>query len=148
MNVRSVIQSSNIKIVNRDLLASIGIILLTALCIAPTLSWQEFSNSPENLVIATAQEIRRGGSWLVRLIEQSGARVTPGVVLVIALLSAAASAFVLAALVRHPLAAPLGMVAGLAAPFMWLLRRRSARLRRSWRPSLWGLFGLRIHFSK
>src|SRR5436190_19169114 len=48
----------------RHLLAAIGIILLTALCIWPTLAWQEFSNTAENLVIATAQELRRGGPWL------------------------------------------------------------------------------------
>jgi len=72
----------------------------------------------------------RAGSWLTRLIEQSGARVTPGAVLVIALLSSAATAFLMAAIVRHPLAGPLGMIGGSTAPFMWLLRRRSVRLRR------------------
>jgi 4-amino-4-deoxy-L-arabinose transferase-like glycosyltransferase len=50
---------------NRNLVAALCIILLMALCVAPTLTWQEFSNSPENLVVATAQEMRRGGPWLV-----------------------------------------------------------------------------------
>src|SRR5437764_10753335 len=35
------------------------------LAIAPTLPWQEFSSGPENLVLATAMEMRRGGPWLV-----------------------------------------------------------------------------------
>lgn len=33
--------------------------------IAPTLRWLEFSNTPEALNVATAQEIRRTGNWLV-----------------------------------------------------------------------------------
>ena len=35
------------------------------LALAPTLPWQEFSSGPENLVVATAMEMRRGGPWLV-----------------------------------------------------------------------------------
>jgi 4-amino-4-deoxy-L-arabinose transferase-like glycosyltransferase len=33
--------------------------------IAPTLRWMEFTNAPENLNVATALEMRRGGPWLV-----------------------------------------------------------------------------------
>lgn len=33
--------------------------------VAPTLTWLEFNNTPENLNVATAQEMRRGGPWLV-----------------------------------------------------------------------------------
>ncbi len=33
--------------------------------VAPTLCWLEFNNTPENLNVATAQEMRRGGPWLV-----------------------------------------------------------------------------------
>src|SRR6476659_4096454 len=42
--------------------------------IAPTLPWQEFSSGPENLVLATAMEMRRGGPWLVPTL-QGEARV-------------------------------------------------------------------------
>src|SRR5581483_11781579 len=35
------------------------------LALAPTLPWQEFSSGPENLVLATAMEMHRGGPWLV-----------------------------------------------------------------------------------
>src|SRR5215217_5796349 len=33
--------------------------------IAPTLSWTQFHDSVENLNVATALEMRRGGPWLV-----------------------------------------------------------------------------------
>ena len=33
--------------------------------VAPTLFWQEFSNSMENLVVATSMEMHRSGEWLV-----------------------------------------------------------------------------------
>jgi 4-amino-4-deoxy-L-arabinose transferase-like glycosyltransferase len=42
--------------------------------LAPTLGWQEFSSGPENLIIATAMEMRRGGPWLVPTL-QGEARV-------------------------------------------------------------------------
>jgi 4-amino-4-deoxy-L-arabinose transferase-like glycosyltransferase len=35
------------------------------LAVAPTLPWQEFSSGPENLVLATSMEMRRGGPVLV-----------------------------------------------------------------------------------
>src|SRR5436305_8045890 len=41
-------------------------ILATAAAVAPTLLWQQFSSGAENLVTATALEIRRGDcGWLV-----------------------------------------------------------------------------------
>jgi len=42
-----------------------GIALAFFVAVAPTLPWQEFSSGPENLVVATAMEMRRGGPWLV-----------------------------------------------------------------------------------
>ena len=36
---------------------------------APTLAWLEFSSTMENLVTASAMEIRRGGSWLLPMLE-------------------------------------------------------------------------------
>jgi 4-amino-4-deoxy-L-arabinose transferase-like glycosyltransferase len=46
-------------------LVCVGISVLVFAAIAPTLLWLEFSNSPEALNVATAQEIRRSGNWLV-----------------------------------------------------------------------------------
>src|SRR4051794_14463958 len=41
-------------------------VLATAATVAPTLVWQQFSSGAENLVTATALEIRRGDcGWLV-----------------------------------------------------------------------------------
>ena len=43
------------------IVAALGLLL----AIAPTLPWQDFSSGPENLVVATSMEMRRGGPWLV-----------------------------------------------------------------------------------
>ncbi|HEX3358403.1 MAG TPA: glycosyltransferase family 39 protein [Tepidisphaeraceae bacterium] len=44
---------------------AIWIVVAFFVALAPTLVWQEFSSSPENLVVATSMEMRRGGPWLV-----------------------------------------------------------------------------------
>ena len=49
----------------RDLFLTLAVIVLFAGSIAPTLTWMEFSNSSENLVLGTAQEVRRNGNWIV-----------------------------------------------------------------------------------
>jgi len=46
-----------------NLPALVGVALLAAAAIAPTLPWLEFSSGSENLVVATALEIRREGNW-------------------------------------------------------------------------------------
>ena len=72
----------------------------------------------------------RAGSWLARLIQQSGARTTPSAIVVISLVGALVVGLLTAALVDQAFAAPLaGLAAGLA-PFGWLVHRRSARLKR------------------
>src|SRR4051812_27193377 len=47
------------------LLPAILLIAAVFAWIAPTLRWLEFSNGAENLNVATALEMRRGGPWLV-----------------------------------------------------------------------------------
>src|SRR5688572_1623652 len=42
-----------------------GVVLLIFISVAPTLTWLEFSNGSENLVVQTVLEIRRSGVWLV-----------------------------------------------------------------------------------
>jgi tight adherence protein B len=72
----------------------------------------------------------RGGAWLGRLIEQSGKRTTPGVMLMASVVSAIALG-VVAATVTHLWWAPLaGALAGLPLPMVWLIRQRSVRMRR------------------
>jgi tight adherence protein B len=72
----------------------------------------------------------RFGLRLTRLIEQSGARVTPGVILVMSLGSAVVCGLALRTFVRNPFAGPFGLIVGALVPFLWLLRRRSKRFNR------------------
>ena len=72
----------------------------------------------------------RVGVRLTRLIEQSGVHVTPGAVLVMSLVAAVVCGFAIRIFVRNQFAGPFGLIVGAVAPFMWLLRRRSARLNR------------------
>src|SRR5438874_744143 len=48
---------------------AVVIALVFFIAIAPTLTWLEFSSTMENLVVATALEIRRTGNWLVPTLE-------------------------------------------------------------------------------
>lgn len=70
------------------------------------------------------------GSHLARLIEQSGVRMTPSGAILMGLGAAAGLAFAAGLVVRHPIAPLVAAAAGLAAPFVWLAQRRSARFRR------------------
>jgi hypothetical protein len=46
-------------------ISAVGLCVLIFITVAPTLTWLEFSSSPESLNIATALEIRRGGNWFM-----------------------------------------------------------------------------------
>ena len=70
------------------------------------------------------------GPSLSRLIEQSGVRVAPGMMIAVSLAGAAIGGFVMMTFVRLPFSVVIGMALGGAAPFMWLRNRRSARLKR------------------
>src|SRR5256885_13561039 len=49
----------------RDWMARILIPLLFFAATAPTLPWVEFAGGAENIVVATALEMRRSGQWLI-----------------------------------------------------------------------------------
>src|SRR5438046_3063750 len=49
----------------RDWLARILIPLLFFCATAPTLRWVEFAGGAENIVVATAMEMRRSGQWII-----------------------------------------------------------------------------------
>jgi tight adherence protein B len=70
------------------------------------------------------------GARLALLIERAGIRTTPSAVIIASLTAAALIAFVTRLFVAQPLA-PLvmGLLAG-AAPFVWLMHRRSTRMKR------------------
>jgi tight adherence protein B len=71
-----------------------------------------------------------GTGSLARLIAQSGVQTTPGTIVVMSIGAAIAAGLVATVIVRHPLAVPLAGVAGLAAPFLWLMRCRTKRVAR------------------
>jgi len=70
------------------------------------------------------------GSWLARLIDQSGAKVGVSTVLLGALGLGIAAAFALAAVLREPVAMIPGFGLGAAIPFIVLMRKRTVRIRR------------------
>jgi len=70
------------------------------------------------------------GARVARLIEQSGVRTTPGTIIFLSLLGAGAGGLILGILVRIPVVPLAGVVAGLAAPWLYLMRRRTVRLRK------------------
>jgi tight adherence protein B len=72
----------------------------------------------------------RAGLSLALLIERAGVRTTPSAIVMIAVVIAALVGFVTRLFVAQPLAAPLAALAGGASPFLWLLQRRSKRMKR------------------
>jgi tight adherence protein B len=72
----------------------------------------------------------RIGSQLKRLIERSGVETTPSAVLIFAATIGGAAFLITTLLTSKPFAAPLAAIAGLVAPFLWLKRRASVRIRR------------------
>jgi tight adherence protein B len=72
----------------------------------------------------------RAGSWLAHLIEQSGGRVTPSSIIVASVALAMVAGLLVALSSRFRLLAiPVGLFAG-SLPFLWLMRRRSVRMRK------------------
>jgi tight adherence protein B len=72
----------------------------------------------------------RGGVWLVNLIEQSGVRTTPSAIIMSSVGSAVIAAFVAGVLVRRGWVMPVAAALGVCLPVMFLLRKRSVRLRK------------------
>ena len=79
----------------------------------------------DRLIVKTA-----AGSWLTQLIQQSGIRITPSAVLSFAVGGGVVGAAIAGMLSRVGYMPYVAAVAGLAAPFGWLMNRRGARLRR------------------
>jgi tight adherence protein B len=71
-----------------------------------------------------------GMAWLARLVEQSGVRTTPSAIVLCSIGGAVAGAAAAVLFVHSPFALPVGVLAGLAAPCLWLARRRSTRTAR------------------
>jgi tight adherence protein B len=69
------------------------------------------------------------GNRLTLLIEQSGAQTTPSAVLMMSIGAGAVVALLAALIVRQPYAPFVGALVGLASPFLWLMHRRSSRLK-------------------
>lgn len=69
------------------------------------------------------------GSWHARLIEQSGVRTTTSALLAMSIVVAVMMAVVTALFVRQPFVPFVAAAAGFGLPTLWLIRKRSVRLR-------------------
>jgi len=70
------------------------------------------------------------GMSLSRLIEQSGVRTTPGAIVLVSLVAAAAAGLLTRLLVMNPFAPPLAAAFAGIAPYAWLVHRRTSRRKR------------------
>ena len=83
--------------------------------------------------LPTIDRLLRGsnaGIALTQLIEQSGVRTTPSAVVVMSVVAAIVVGFLVGAFLRLPFSQIGGMAIGGTLPFLFLLQRRMARLRR------------------
>lgn len=69
------------------------------------------------------------GSRLTRLIEQAGVRTTPGTVVMMCVLLGAGAGLVVQVVIRFPAALLVAVPLGASLPMLWLLQRRSSRLK-------------------
>jgi len=72
----------------------------------------------------------KAGSWLRKLIEQSGCRTTSGAMAAITVLAVIGAALVANALTRPWFLPPVAALLAGAGPFLFLINRRTARMRR------------------
>ena len=70
------------------------------------------------------------GTWLTKLIEQSGVKTTPGTIVLTSIMLALGGSFAASFFVHQPLALPFIAIAGGIAPYAFLVHRRSSRLKR------------------
>jgi tight adherence protein B len=70
------------------------------------------------------------GKRVSRLIEQSGVRTTPSALALISVVVAVCAGFITFLFVPQRLAVPVAVVLGGSIPIVWLMNRRSARLKR------------------
>ena len=69
-------------------------------------------------------------SWMSRLIAQAGVRTTPSAILLISVITAGALWMIGSMLARQSLVPPVAGAIGLPLPTLWLMRRRTIRLRK------------------
>jgi tight adherence protein B len=72
----------------------------------------------------------RGGAWLTHLIEQSGVKTTPGKVIFMSLGAAAICGLLGAVLARLNVVGPITAAIGFVMPTVFLMRKRSSRMRK------------------
>jgi tight adherence protein B len=72
----------------------------------------------------------RSGSWLTRLIEQSGVQTSPSAIVLVTLIAAAVVGLVTAIFVKQPYAGPLAACVGASLPILYLRHKRTRRLNR------------------
>lgn len=72
----------------------------------------------------------RAGSWLARLIDQSGCRTTPSAIAIMSLALAAVAGLAAAVLTQQWFAVPVAAAAGAFLPFAYLRHRRSVRIKK------------------
>jgi tight adherence protein B len=70
------------------------------------------------------------GTWLTKLIEQSGVKTTPGTIVLTSIMLALGGAFAASFFIHQPLALPFIAIAGGVAPYLFLINRRSSRLKK------------------
>jgi tight adherence protein B len=81
-------------------------------------------------VVDRFMKTSRPGSWLARLIEQSGLQTTPSAIMLVTLTAAVVAGFLTALFVARPYAAPVAACIGACLPIGYLMNRRTRRLRR------------------
>ena len=81
-------------------------------------------------LIDRAAAATNAGNRLTLLIEQSGVHTTPSAVILLSVAAGALMAVCAAIVVRQAFAPMVGALVGLAAPFAWLVYRRSSRLKK------------------
>jgi tight adherence protein B len=69
------------------------------------------------------------GSWHARLIEQSGVKTTPSTLMAMSIGVAVVLALVSTMIIRQPFAPFAAAAAGISLPTVWLIRKRSVRLK-------------------
>jgi tight adherence protein B len=74
------------------------------------------------------KETRRGPAWMARLVEQSGVETTTRKLVMASAGLAILGSFAVLVFVRIAYVVPAGALAGAAAPFAWLIRKRSLRV--------------------
>jgi len=70
------------------------------------------------------------GQGLARLIDRSGVETTPSAIFLSSIIAAMLGLGIALLFTSQPFAAPLAAVAGLMAPFLWLKRKASKRIKR------------------